>query len=63
MPKNSYCWNSVTGTIEQLSDTFIVATGDDNARVSINRISGTMRYRHAGEESEGHCTLTSKQKF
>ena len=52
-----------TLVMEQLSDTFIVATGADNTRVSINRVSGTMRYQHAGTESEGSCELASRQKF
>jgi len=53
----------ITLALEQLSDTFIVATGNDNARIAINRISGTMLYQHAGSESEGSCELTSRQMF
>lgn len=52
-----------TLAMEQLSDTFIIAAGEDNTRVSINRVSGTMLYLHAGTESEGSCELTSRQKF
>ena len=52
-----------TLAMEQLSDTFIIATGENNARVSINRVSGTMFYQSAGTESEGSCELTSRQKF
>ena len=52
-----------TLAMEQLSDTFIVATVANNIRISINRVSGTMRYQHAGTESAGSCELTSQQKF
>ena len=52
-----------TLAMEQLSDTFIVATVANNTRISINRITGTMRYQHAGTESAGSCELTSQQKF
>ncbi len=48
--------------IQQLSETFIVATTAD-IRVSINRISGTIKHQTKGVESKGHCELTSKQRF
>jgi hypothetical protein len=52
-----------TLVMEQLSDSFIIATAAEDTRVSINRVSGTMRYRHTGVESEGKCELASRQQF
>jgi hypothetical protein len=52
-----------TFVVEQFSDTFITATAAENTRVSINRVSGTMRYQHTGIESEGSCELASQQRF
>jgi hypothetical protein len=52
-----------TLVMEQLSDSFIIATAAEDTRVSINRVSGAMRYRHAGIESEGKCELASRQQF
>jgi hypothetical protein len=52
-----------TFVVELLSDTFITATADENPRVSINRVSGTMRYKYNGIESEGSCELTSQPRF
>ncbi len=54
-----------TFLIEQLTDTFIVATSTaaENTRISINRVSGAMHYRNAGTESEGRCMLASQQKI
>jgi hypothetical protein len=54
-----------TFVIEQLTDTFIIATSTrvGNTRVSINRVSGTLHYQNAGIESEGRCKLASQQQF
>lgn len=48
--------------IEQLTDTYIVATSADS-RISINRISGTMLEQTHGIESQAVCELSSKQRF
>lgn len=52
-----------TLVMEQLSDSFIIATAAEDTRVSINRVSGAMRYRLTGVESEGRCELASRQQF
>lgn len=53
-----------TFVVDKISDTFIIATANEDAsRISINRVSGSMRYQHAGAESEGSCELDSRQKF
>jgi hypothetical protein len=48
--------------IEQLTDTYIVATSADS-RISINRISGTMLEQTNDIESQAVCELSSKQRF
>jgi hypothetical protein len=48
--------------IQQLSETFIVATNKDS-QISINRISGTMLFKTKKMESKSHCELTSQQRF
>ncbi len=48
--------------IQELSETYIVATTTDG-RVSINRISGTMHYQNKETKLQGHCKLTSQQRF
>ena len=48
--------------IQELSETFIVATNKDS-RISINRISGTMLSKTKGIESKSHCELSSQQRF
>ncbi len=49
--------------IDELSDSYIVAHGDNGVRISINRVSGTMLKQHNGQESASSCELSSKQKF
>ena len=48
--------------IEQLTETYIVATSTDS-RISINRVSGTMLDQTNGIESQAVCELSSKQRF
>jgi hypothetical protein len=48
--------------IEQLTDTYIVATSADS-RISINRVSGTMLDQTNGIETQALCELSSKQRF
>lgn len=51
-----------TYDVDEISDTFIVATGND-ARLSVNRVSGTMLVQSQGMESQSSCDLTSKHRF
>ena len=49
--------------ISELSESYIVANGDDGARMTVNRISGTMLKHHNGQEQTSSCELTSQQRF
>ena len=51
-----------TFALDNLSDTFIVAS-EGGDRMSVNRISGTMRYVSNGADTTGSCELSNKQKF
>ncbi len=49
--------------ISELSESYIVANGNNGARMSINRISGTMIKHQNNQEATSSCALTSQQKF